>query len=129
MEGELTMRNHKAKSAFTLVELLVVVAVIGVLISMLLPAVQQARAAARLRQCANHLRQIGIGLHGYHDVLQSLPPGYMSSYLTNPAPPLTTTTDDDHIFGPPPFQESPTDWGPDWGWGAHILPWLEQDAL
>src|SRR5262245_50738869 len=123
------MRSPKIRFAFTLVELLVVIAILGILISMILPAVQQARAAARLRQCANHLRQIGIGLHGYHDALHTFPPGYMSSFISNPAPPPPPGGDADDFFGPPPFQESPTDWGPDWGWGAHLLPWLEQDAL
>jgi prepilin-type N-terminal cleavage/methylation domain-containing protein/prepilin-type processing-associated H-X9-DG protein len=91
-------------AGFTLVELLVVIAIIGVLVALLLPAVQAAREAARRMKCQNHLRQIGIGLHNYHDSLSTLPPGGAGT-------PSAAAAND--------------------GMGFHvfILPYVEQNAL
>src|SRR6266436_5022135 len=95
-----------ARQAFTLVELLVVIAIIGVLVALLLPAVQQAREAARRTQCKNNLKQIGLALQNYHGDFLRFPPGYVSN-----------------------FDASGNDTGPGWGWGAMILPQLEQQNL
>lgn len=66
--------SSRKRSGFTLIELLVVIAIIAVLIALLLPAVQQAREAARRTQCKSNMKQIGLALHNYHDVAQMFPP-------------------------------------------------------
>ena len=87
---------------FTLVELLVVIAIIGVLVALLLPAIQAAREAARASSCKNHLKQLGLALHQYHDTHGRLPPGWLGN------------------------QPEGT---PGWGWTTGLLPYVEQANL
>src|ERR1700747_2038874 len=71
----------KKRLGFTLIELLVVIAIIAVLIALLLPAVQQAREAARRTQCKKNLKELGVALHKYHDIYNRLPIGAQGSVV------------------------------------------------
>ena len=95
--------RHATRAAFTLVELLTTIAIIGVLVSLALPAVQAARAAARRSACSNQLRQWSLGLHHHVAAQRRLPAGYLSEVL--------------------PDGE---DAGPGWGWAVQLFPYVEE---
>lgn len=101
-----TPRHKPNPQAFTLVELLVVIAVIGILIALLLPAVQAARESARRTQCLNNLKQIGVAFHNHHDVFKRLP------YAGDNGTADCCAPDPGQIDG--------------YSWTYHILPFLEQ---
>ena len=109
----LRMTARPARGGFTLIELLVVIAIIAVLIALLLPAVQQAREAARRSSCTNNLKQLGLALHNFHDTYNHFPAGAENQVL--PRPNSTPVTPPVYILGTT--------------WIVQILPQLEQNNL
>jgi prepilin-type N-terminal cleavage/methylation domain-containing protein/prepilin-type processing-associated H-X9-DG protein len=110
---------REERTGFTLIELLVVIAIIGVLIALLLPAVQAAREAARRAQCVNNLKQIGVALHNYINAVGVFPPGYVSA--VNPTVTDACNQDAENQHG--------VDLGTGWAWGSMLLPYLEQQPV
>ena len=100
--------RHTSRRGFTLIELLVVIAIIAVLVGLLLPAVQQAREAARRTQCKNNLKQMGLALQNYHDAFNTFPMGYCAAL---------------------PYVDGASDTSRGWAWSAAILPQLDQGPL
>ena len=98
----------KVKKGFTLIELLVVIAIIAVLIALLLPAVQQAREAARRSDCKNKLKQLGLGMHNYLETHNTFPPGFVYT-------------------GAPTGAAVPANGGA--SWGVYVLPFIDQAPL
>lgn len=105
------------RRGFTLIELLVVIAIIGVLVGLLLPAVQQAREAARRTQCRNNLKQLGLALHNYHEAYQLFPPAYIGSIgVSGSASGLSFPDDNSNATS-------------GFAWGSLLLPQLDQAPL
>jgi prepilin-type N-terminal cleavage/methylation domain-containing protein/prepilin-type processing-associated H-X9-DG protein len=105
------MNNSRLRRGFTLVELLVVIAIIGIVVALLLPAVQAARESARRTQCTNNFKQMVLGIHNHHDVLRRMPPG--------------------GAMDQPPFGTDLPTGSNRWGssWMVYILPYVEQQNL
>ncbi len=99
--------SNRSRAGFTLVELLVVIAIIGVMVGLLLPAVQAAREAARRMSCQNNMKQVGLALHNYHDTFNSFPP--LAVWGVGRQPPYTL-----------PYHHT---------WVVMTLPFIEQQAL
>ncbi|MFK7770007.1 MAG: DUF1559 domain-containing protein [Mariniblastus sp.] len=110
------MRHHNTRRGFTLVELLVVIAIIGILIGMLLPAVQQVREAARRATCMNNIRQVALAAHNYDSAHKEMPPGV----LADPLPGITRG------FNPPITGIDAANWI---GTKVFLLPFMEQNNL
>lgn len=108
-----TFRVTNLRRGFTLVELLVVIAIIGVMVGLLLPAVQAAREAARRMSCSNNLKQIGLGLHNYHDTHRVFPAGF---YMNNGSYPAGAV-------------KTPQELANGLAWSTMILPFIEQAPL
>src|SRR5438128_530821 len=106
------------RRGFTLIELLVVIAIIGVLVALLLPAVQKIRESANRMQCTNNLKQMGLALHHYHDSYHSFPAGFIS-----------TLTDSAWRLPAGNCNAFPPERGPGWSFFALMLPYLEQENL
>jgi len=107
-QDDAIMKHQPCRRGFTLVELLVVIAIIGILIALLLPAVQSAREAARRVQCSNQMKQFALALHNYASAHGSFPPAVVSNFGKDPCPTVR------QLAGAP--------------WAVLILPFIEQTA-
>src|ERR1700685_4622935 len=109
------MKKCRTRRAFTLIELLIVIAIIGVLVSLLLPAVQAARENARRASCLNNLRQMGVALHNYESTYRCFPPAYIQGSGKTTGTSYGVQYPDDGWNGLT-----------GWGWGALLLPFVDR---
>ncbi len=127
-DGAIQARRFMPAGGFTLVELLVVITVIGILIALLLPAVQAAREAARRAQCSNHLKQMALAFHGYHEKHGTLPDG--GKNRCNKPYHVSSIDECEAASGDPDNRYGccgPADRS-EWCWPYHILPYMEQQT-
>lgn len=123
-------RSSAIRRGFTLVELLVVIAIIGVLIALLLPAVQAARESARRTQCVNKLKQFGLAMHNYENAYRRFPPAQINQIydLDTPVAPATATSPEYTAWKASHggYTINANYWA--WSFVVYLLPYMEQDA-
>src|SRR6476661_11117934 len=114
MKSHLAPPQRGSRPGFTLIELLVVIAIIGILVALLLPAVQFAREASRRAQCQSNLKQVALSAQIFHDTMRKLPPGFLGALDSDPNKDF----------------QSPDTLNAQWnGLFPYLLPFMEQELL